>query len=285
MTTAGTTVAVTGASGFLGRRLVRALDACGVDVLPVARRPAPWLPRPAVVVADYAETPIADVVVHLAEPNERVRALEAGGRHVAAVRAVTKAVLGRAGRLIYASSGVVYGTDTERPRRPDDPTPADDPYARGKLSCEALVTGAGGTVVRLANLFGLGMADSTVVSAILSQIPGEGPLYVFDDAPVRDFLCVDDAAEALALICRTEEVCGIFNVGYGRGLSIGKFAQLALAVAGEAHRPVQATRPGGRPSSLVLDISATEQRLGWRPRHDPAAALSQLISIRRTTAQ
>ena len=47
---------------------------------------------------------------------------------------------------------------------------------------------------------GRGMAELNVLSTILGQIPGQGPLEVRDDRPSRDFLWVEDAAEALELM-------------------------------------------------------------------------------------
>ena len=48
--------------------------------------------------------------------------------------------------------------------------------------------------MRLANVYGPGMAANNVMSDILGQVPGDGPLVVRDIAPVRDYLWIEDAA-------------------------------------------------------------------------------------------
>ncbi|WP_340117725.1 NAD(P)-dependent oxidoreductase [Pelagibius sp. 7325] len=269
-------VVVTGASGFVGRAVVAELRRRGVTVAAVSRQSLAG----GVTVADYADAPGGDVLVHLAEPSDRAAARKLGADHVHRTALTLQTLLAKGyGKTVYASSAVVYEDDSPSPRRVGDPTPTDDPYARAKRRCESEVSAAGGAVARLANLFGPGMASSNAISTILAQIPGEGAVEVWDDEPVRDFLWVDDAAEAIASMALSSEK-GIFNVGSGEGNSIGAVARTALAIAGDEARPVVATKPSGRRSHLVLDIEDTRRRLGWTPRTSLADGLRQLIGKR-----
>ena len=149
-------------------------------------------------------------------------------------------------------------------------------YGATKLACEALVTAAWGTSVRLANVYGPGMGQANVVSTILAQIPGTGPLRVRDGAPVRDFLWIDDAVAGLiAMVDRT--TTGIYNLGSGQGVAIRELADMALEAAGECQRPLEETRPSDRASYLALDIAATESVTRWRPQVTAKEGMTRLV--------
>jgi nucleoside-diphosphate-sugar epimerase len=145
-----------------------------------------------------------------------------------------------------------------------------------KLECEGRVLAAGGTVIRLTNLYGPGQSDESVLSRILQQIPGTGPLLVRTVSPVRDFCWVGDAAQA-ALDLAAGRVSGIFNVGHGKSLSIGDLASTALEVAGEAGRSVEPEVPDGLPSVLAVDISETSKACGWVPHMSLADGIRRIM--------
>jgi len=272
-------VIVTGASGFLGGFVMRAFAAAGVPATGVARsaRPASSMVR----VTEYADAPTGNVLVHLAETRDRNAAQSAGHNYVEHVVATLERLIAKGyGRIIYVSSALVYGDESAVPRRSGDPVFARDLYTRAKLDCEARVLEVGGVVARLSNLYGPGMAANNVVSEILDQIPGEGPVRVQDDTPVRDFIWVGNAALALVTMARSD--CrGIYNVGTGTGVSIGELAHLALQLAGQPGRAVAAWRPSGAFSCNVLDIAETVERLGWRPRTTLHEGMQTLLQNRR----
>lgn len=266
-------VAVTGASGLLGRAVVRRLASLGIETIAVARTAfTPPCGVRALRVSEYGAVPEAETVVHLAEERDMARAaVDSAGADARLERLLTGG-----GRIVYASSAAVYGDGADHPRRSDEPVSPPNAYAAGKLAREGRVLAAGGCVARLANLYGPGMAANSVLADILSQIPGRGALRVRDDRPVRDFVWVDDAAEAVvALVLRSG--AGVFNVGTGTGVSVGALARLALDLAGEGHRPVEAEFPSERTSVLVLDPSATTAATGWVARTDLRSGLAHLI--------
>ena len=217
------------------------------------------------------------VLIHAGEPNDIGAAEAAGEGHIVAIRSTLSALLSRTwSHVVYLSSAVVYGDDVAQPRRPEEPVAPRGAYARAKVACEQDVLAAGGTVARLSNLYGRGMAANNVISDVLAQIPGEGPLNVRDAAPIRDYLWVGDAARALAA-CARSRPSGVLNVGSGEGISVGALARMALDVADQSQRRIVATEPAGRASHLVLDISATRNRLGWAPRVTLRQGLGQLM--------
>ena len=107
----------------------------------------------------------------------------------------------------------------------------------------------------------------------------DGPLTVRDPSPIRDFLWIEDAARGLADMAVGTGL-GIFNLGSGTGVSVGDLARLALDLAGQSDRPVVASQPSQRPSSLSLNISSTASTFGWAPQVPLSHGLAQLQESR-----
>ncbi len=272
----GIRIVVTGASGFIGGFLVNTLKAGDGEVLGVARSGTST-----VRVGSYAETPAGDVLVHLAENNDRAAALSAGASYETETVQTLKVLAARGfQKIIYASTSIVYGNTSPVPYGVDSPTVATDPYTRAKLTCEACVLDAGGVVARLSNVYGPGMSSNNVVSTILGQIPGTGPLQIRDDKPVCDFIWVEDVALALAAMVNLN-CSGIYNVGTGVGTGVGDLAGLALALVGEAGRGIVATKPSGKLSCNTLDISETVDQLGWLPQTMLEKGMRLLLSKKK----
>jgi UDP-glucose 4-epimerase len=271
-------IIVTGASGFLGKTLMRVLAARGIEAIGVARSAAS--DKKVLRVADYANAPAGDVLVHLAETRDRATAESIGSDYAENAILVLERLIAKAyGKVIYVSSALVYGDGSSEPHPTSDPVYAKDIYARTKLACEARTLNAGGVVARLSNLYGPAMAPNNVVSTILDQIPGDGPLRIRDDKPVRDFIWIEDAALALATMAESD--CrGVYNVGTHTGVSVGELARLALRLAGQPERSVIAAQPG-QDSWIILDIAETSRRLGWWPRTSLGDGIQTLLKSRR----
>jgi UDP-glucose 4-epimerase len=260
---------VTGASGFIGRATVAALASRGLPVLAVSRRYVDLGKFiKTVQVTSYADLAVpmpACVLLHLAEPRHVGEAAHEDARLRAERHGALAALLAKGWtHVVYASSAVVYGDGGSAPRRVGEPIAPHGAYAATKAANEQAVLAAGGTVARLANVYGPGMASNNVLSDILRQIPGQGPVMLRDLAPVRDYLWVDDAAAGLVALAAARRG-GVVNLGTGIGTSVGDLAGRALACAGEAGRPVVASETAGRTSYLVLDISDTAAQAGWSP--------------------
>jgi UDP-glucose 4-epimerase len=255
------TIVVTGATGFLGRCLMAYLAEHDMTVIPVSRRRLPGV----CLVRDYLESPVGDVLIHLAEEPDRGMVNRMGDDYVERAASVIAALSSHPNqRVVYVSSGVVYGDGCEPACKVGATVMAEDAYSKSKLLNERIVLDAGGGVARLSNLFGFGMSENNVVSDIIRQVPGAGPLMVRDDKPVRDYLHVSDAVSAMTLLVKSG-YRGIVNVGSGVGTSVRKLAELALVSVGQGARDIVATAPSSRRSTNVLDISETTKLLGWQP--------------------
>jgi nucleoside-diphosphate-sugar epimerase len=274
-------VVVTGASGFLGRAVCAELAARGAVVYGVSRTACGSVPGIRFHhVREYGETPTPAGArcIHLAGNNNTQNIAD----RVEAERNATLQLAGRlatAGfaRVIYASSAQVYGDQIEGARRENEPVSPATPYAKIKRAAEEVFLAHGHLVARIANVYGAGMSTANVLSDLLRQIPGEGPIRVHDTTPVRDYIHVRDVARGLAhLVLR--EGAGIFNLGTGIGTSVGELAALLLKQVGEQGRSV--IPRDKRPSWVVVDPRKMKATFGWEPTIHLVQGLEDLRSRR-----
>lgn len=270
-------VLVTGASGFLGRRVVQSLRAHGFTAVPVSRQRSD--DPESIQVDHYSELHPGkgEDLIHLAE-TASIGTVNAGGPDLVSTGGQTLEILIEklSGHLVYASSVAVFGDCSPTPHKPGDPAENQSLYAKAKLANEHLTLAAGGTVLRLSNLVGPGMHKDSVVGDILAGLRKPGPITLRDLTPVRDFLSVKDAAKAFtqAVKCRKT---GTFNVGSGHSITIEELARKTLRLAGEADRPVVAENKSACASVLRLDISETQSALGWIPEEGLENALDAYL--------
>lgn len=256
------TIALTGASGFIGRHLHKRLSACGANVIALSRQHRAGM----IQVNDYSNSPDADVLIHLGEEPNRALVNSLGQKYLEESARII-GVLSKRGyrRFIYISSGTVYGDSSLHLRKPGDVVICNDFYNRSKLLNESITLDNGGAVARLSNIYGSGMATCNVMSDIIAQVPGVGPLKVRDESPIRDYLHVSDLVNALERFA-VSNYNEIINIGSGFGTSVRRLAEITLAAAGQADREIISTNLIEDSLSVcVLDVSLTNLILNWQP--------------------
>ena len=268
-------VVVTGASGFLGGATLKALRNKGYNCLGITRKKTINFCQ----VASYQDAPLGEILIHLAETNDRSILAGQDSAHEAEACQTLEMLLSKGYRkVIYASSAALYGDRWIKPRKVTDPVESVDAYTRIKLKSESTVLARGGTVARLANLYGPGMSPKNVISHILDQIGCNKKIIVRSLEPVRDFLWIEDAAVALSSMVENG-TSGLFNVGTGVGTSISELIHHLQIIAGTC-QSVEESKTLGYRSCIVLDIEDTRRLLGWNPRVRLKEGLQKLIDMR-----
>lgn len=304
---------VTGGSGVLGNLLVRRLIAHGAAAVVVFDRSAgssgqlQGLAGPVEHIAGSIldEGALAkalqgcSVVFHLAaltHVGQSQRApltyMEVNGLGTASVLEACR----RQGveRVIYTSTGHVYGRADALPIAEDHPTRPLSIYAASKLAGEVAVQGyAAGyglsaAIARLANLYGAALGAETVVGRALEQVVSGEPIRLRNLSAVRDFVYLEDAAEALLRLAASARSpgCQVANVASGRGVSILEVAQTLAAVAAQQGlgtvelAPPEEVQREAIPAQ-VLDNSRLRALTGWAPATSLAAGLGRALAERR----
>jgi GDP-4-dehydro-6-deoxy-D-mannose reductase len=293
-------VLVTGADGFVGRHLCRALEARG-DTVWAAGGPGGVralevtnLGEVSRCVADFKP----DGIVHLAGISSVARS------HAAPAEAVAVNVLGAAhllqavrehvpkARVLLVGSGEEYGRLSEgHPAEEQTPLAPLSPYAASKAAAELLgsqaVASYGTAVVLLRpfNHLGAGQAPGFVVPSFAAQLVkisnGQLPpvIAVGDLSPIRDFTHVLDVVDAYLLLLANGQAGEAYNICSGEGWSIREVLETLQSIARtRAEISVDPTRL--RPAEIpwLVGTPARIERLGWRRQRTVEQALSEAIA-------
>lgn len=188
------------------------------------------------------------------------------------------------GRLLFLGSSCIYPRDCPQPIReeyllsgPLEPT--NEPYAIAKIAgiklCESYNRQYGTHYVSLmpTNLYGpednYDLENSHVLPALLrkaheAKMRGDDVLIVWGSGkPKREFMHVDDLADASIFIMERGIDQGIFNAGTGTDVTIGELAESILKAVGFSGKIVfDTSKPDGTPRKL-LDVSRLKN-LGWK---------------------
>lgn len=280
-------VAVTGASGLLGRALARALAARGVEVVPVARDPS----RAEAGGLELRGAPPADAVVHLGFPTsaaERRRDPEATRRHVlgAARGAVALATALGARHVVLASSGKVYGADAAVPLADDTPARPTTELGRVKLAAEeqtrahAQTAGAALTVLRIFNAYGPGQAPGFFFPTLLAGLAA-GHLVLGELDHGRDWVHARDVAAGLVSALRAPPPPGetrTLTVGTGRATTVREILALVRRLGHALPEPViDATRRREREAPVERTLATGLRALGWAPETSLEDGVAELL--------
>ncbi len=283
-------VLVTGGTGFLGRHVVGQLEMMGVRDLFAPRSGEYDLTHSESVVRLFREFR-PDVVIHLAA--------KVGGIHYSVERPaemlhenlmmglllLEQSRRGSVRKFVYVSSAAAYPSRAPVPFREDDlwegyPEESSGPYGVAKrllvVHAQAHRRQYGLNAISLipTNLYGPGDRfdphSAGVVPALIRRFleareGGSDHVVVWGTGrATRDFLYVEDCAQAIVLAAERYNKPGPVNVGTGREVAIRELAEaIAKLTAFCGAIRWDATRPEGQPRR-VLDATRAEAEFGFR---------------------
>lgn len=274
--TAGLRVAVTGATGFLGRHVTTALAEAGAQPLPIGGD---------VCAALRVDGPV-DVVCHLAgrASGRFARDAEGGLRVnvVGTLNALELAQRSRA-RLVLASTCAVYRPCAGAVRE-DAPLGPISGYGFSKRLAESLAEayashrGVSVVILRLFNPYGPGQAGEYVIPYLCQAIARRDRPALQQPNSIRDFIHAHDVAEMFRRACVVTGALVALNAGSGIPCRILEAARLIATLVG---RPLQwdgapeAPDPYGE---MWADMAKTHATLEWAPRMSLEAGLRLMLT-------
>ena len=299
-----TRVLVTGAEGFVGGRLVPRLVQGGAEVIAchapgmlIGTDAQAAIERIALDIRDRDDVSrvlrdtAPDAVVHLAglsdvatswrRIDDYYRVNVEGAEHVAAA---ARALSGTC-RLVMASSAEVYGAvpEAELPVSEDRRLEPGSPYALTKAALERLSLPMGAVIVRSFNLIGPGQGPNFALPSFAAQLAAiaagreEPVLHVGNLTARRDFVHVDDGADAYALLVERGEPGSVYNVARGEAIELGVALKRLVAISGlnvEILQDPGRMRPADVP--VMCGDASRLQASGWRPERSFDQALAAI---------
>jgi GDP-L-fucose synthase len=186
-------------------------------------------------------------------------------------------------RLLFLGSSCIYPRDCPQPIKEEyllsgALEPTNEPYAIAKIAgiklCESYNHQYGTQYVSVmpTNLYGLNdnydLNNSHVLPALIrkaheAKMRNDKELVVWGSGkPMREFLYVDDMADACVFLMNSDIREGIFNVGTGQDVTIKELAELVMNIVGFQGKIVfDPNKPDGTPRKL-LDVDRMRE-IGW----------------------
>jgi GDP-L-fucose synthase len=289
---------VTGHRGLVGGAVVRALERGGYRNLILRTHQELDLTEQAAVRALF-ETERPEAVIMAAA---RVGGIHANNTHPATFirdnlliqdNVIDAAHRAGVAKLVFLGSSCIYPKFAPQPIKeeylltgPLEPT--NEWYAVAKIAglkmCQAYRREYGFNAISLmpTNLYGPGdnfdLQNSHVLPALMrrfheAELQGDESVSIWGTGtPRREFLHVDDLADAVIYLLKHYNHEDIVNVGWGKDVTIRELAELVQAVSGYRGRVVfDASRPDGTPRKLLDTTRLTA--LGWRPKIELKAGI------------
>ncbi|UTD28348.1 GDP-L-fucose synthase [Bradyrhizobium sp. WD16] len=286
----GKKIYVAGHGGMVGGAVVRRLASEGVEILTASRSELDLADQAAVQRFFAAARPqvvvLAAAKVGGIVANNTLRAefiydnliIEANVIHAAHLHGVEK--------LLFLGSSCIYPKLAAQPLREDSLLtgplePTNEPYAIAKIAGIKMIEayraqyGSDFVSVMPTNLYGPGdnyhPEYSHVVAALIRRFheakqSGAGEVVVWGTGtPRREFLYVDDMADACVHLLKTYSSDQLVNIGTGEDITIAEFARVVAEAVGYGGAiRFDASKPDGTPRKL-LDVGRLAA-LGWRAR-------------------
>lgn len=302
-------IAVTGAAGFIGSNLTDALLAAGHQVVGLDDFSTGSLrfldqavgqPRFELAEIDlfHRGDELAerfsgcDAVIHLAANADVRFGWSSPRRDLEQNTLVTHAVLegvrrAGVGRVLFSSTGSVYGEATQIPTREDCPFPLQTSlYGASKLAAEGLLqayvegTGIQATIFRFVSIMGPRYTHGHVVDFLRKIHADPTQLEILGDGRQRkSYLHVSDCVTAVISMLEAEHQCEVFNLGVDGYCSVVESAGWICSRAGLEPELRYTGGDRGWVGDNPFIYLATEKirATGWEPRYSIRAAVEDTV--------
>ena len=282
---------VAGHRGLVGSAILRRLEADGFDRLITRTRQELDLTDRAAVSRFFATEKPDHVFLAAAEvggivANDQNPANMIRDNLLIQTNVIDAAWRGGVRKLLFLGSSCIYPKFAPQPIREDSLMtgplePTNEAYALAKIAgigmCQAYRRQYGFNAVALmpTNLYGpndnFDLVTSHVLPALIrkfheAKLAGDKAVTIWGTGtPKREFLHVDDLADACLFLMAHYDSGEIINVGAGKDMTIAELAALVGSVVGyQGELAFDTTKPDGTPRKL-LDVSRMTA-LGWTPR-------------------
>lgn len=177
--------------------------------------------------------------------------------------------------VLLSSGGAVYGEPDRLPISEDHPMRPRSPYGIAKLTMEkylAMVAEQKGfrhLEIRPSNPYGPGQnfhSAQGIVAVAMARIARGEPITIRGDgSAVKDYIFINDFADACVKLVSNPEASGPFNIGRGQGTPLNEvLSRIEEVVGKKADLVFQPAQPGDVTAN-VLDISKVREAIGWNP--------------------
>jgi UDP-glucose 4-epimerase len=297
---------ITGGAGFLGAALANRLASQGHAVRVLddlsAGDPSRLLPEISFTRGDVNDIPRmwtllqgVQCVYHLAArvsvPESILYPRDYNAANVGGTVSVLEAMHDAGvARVVFSSSGAVYGEQGTQPLQENMPPDPRSPYAVSKLAAEhyirttGILWGMETVSLRVFNAYGPGQqlppAHPPVIPAMIWRaITGESLVVHGDGSQTRDYVYIDDVIDALVTASTAPDLDRlVINVGSGVETSANELVDAISALVGRSLSPLHVRAESGGVSRMQASLTLAAQKLNFHPKVSLAEGLRRTLA-------
>ena len=192
-------------------------------------------------------------------------------------------------RVVYASSSSVYGNPERIPIKESDKKNPINPYAETKLKQDQLAIkysemGVKVIGLRYFNVFGKGQSKeyAGVLKLFLERIRDKLPPKINGDGTqFRDFVSVEDVADANIMSMDSDINHGFYNVGTNTSITILDLAKTIIKSSGLDIQPIFGPALKGDVQRTIANIDLIKEEIGWEPTILLEKWIEEIISMNK----
>jgi nucleoside-diphosphate-sugar epimerase len=192
-------------------------------------------------------------------------------------------------RVIHTSTSEVYGTALYTPIDEKHPLQGQSPYSASKIGADKIAESFSCSfdlpvsTIRPFNTFGPRQSARAVIPTIITQAITSDTVNLGSLAPIRDLTFVRDTVRAFIKIAECKQAVGMtVNAGSGRGISIGKLAEIIIQKTNPDARIIcndSRIRPEkSEVMNLLCDNTLARDLIHWEPQYSLEDGLELTIS-------
>mgnify|MGYP000889816140 CR=1 FL=1 len=296
---------ITGAAGFLGAPLANRLIQAGHRVVGLddlsTGDPERLSPEVHLVRGDVNDRPKlwsllqeVDCVYHLAArvivPESVVYPGEYNQVNVGGTVSLMEAMRDvGVRRVVFISSGTIYGNQRTQPLRESCRPNPRSPYAVSKLSAEYYIRSIGDlwgietVCLRVFNAYGPGQrmppTNAPVIPYCIRQALDRGTIVVHGEGKqTRDYVYIDDVVDAMTAASSTPDINRlIINVGSGKETSVNDIIKRVVEITHAKPEIVMNKTHDSGPARMCADLGLAKRKLGFSPKVSLAEGLRRTI--------
>lgn len=288
------TILITGGAGFIGSHIADKLIKRGYKIIIVdnlsSGRKENLNSKAKFYKADICDIKISkifqkerpQIVIHMAAQVSIAKSVENPVRDaeiniLGSINILENCRKSKVKKIIFSSSAAVYGRVDTFPTPETCKTRPLLPYGIAKLTIENYLNyyckthGLVSVILRFANIYGPRQdfkGEAGVVAIFCNKIiSGKQPIIYGTGAQTRDFVYVDDVAEAVVTSVLKKDAVGIFNISTGKETSINDIFEIINNKTGAKFVKKYAAEKSAGEQKSCLDYAKAKKELGWQPKN------------------
>ncbi len=192
-------------------------------------------------------------------------------------------------RVIFISSGTIYGNQRLQPLRESNRPNPRSPYAVSKLAAEYYIRTIGAlwgietVCLRVFNAYGPGqrlpLTNAPVIPYCLRQALDNGTIVIHGNGEqTRDYVYIDDVVEAMVAASSVPDINRlVINVGSGKETSINDLVKKVLEITGAKPEIVTNKSHDSGPSRMRAELAIAKKKLNYSPKYNLEQGLLKTI--------